>query len=142
MTPAVVDAPVSLVSLAATFMSVAGAAQPEWAEAPALPVSNEDAAARKFDATVTEWDSALFGVDVHVRSVVTDQWLFTRYGEGYAHDGTEGELYSLGDDPLQRVNRFADPSLAAVREELQARLDTHEARPGVGENDGVLVAPV
>ena len=142
VTPAVVDAPVSLVSLAATFMSVAGAAQPEWAEAPALPVSNEDAAARKFDATVTEWDSALFGVDVHVRSVVTDQWLFTRYGEGYAHDGTEGELYSLGDDPLQRVNRFADPSLAAVREELQARLDTHEARPGVGENDGVLVAPV
>ena len=24
-----------------------------------------------FDATVTEWDSALFGIDVHVRSVVT-----------------------------------------------------------------------
>ena len=140
--PAVVDTPVSLVSLASTFLAVAGVAQPEWAEEPALPISNEDAHSRNLDATITEWDSALFGVDIHVRSVLTEEWLYTRYAAGYAHDGTEGELYSLTDDPLQRINRFGDPSLKGVREELQARLDTHESRPGVGEHDGVLVAPV
>jgi arylsulfatase A-like enzyme len=140
--PAGVDTPVSLVSLASTFLAVAGVAQPEWAEEPALPISNEDAHSRNLDATITEWDSALFGVDIHVRSVLTEEWLYTRYAAGYAHEGTEGELYSLTDDPLQRVNRFGDPSLKGVREELQARLDTHESRPGVGEHDGVLVAPV
>jgi hypothetical protein len=38
------------------------------------------------------------------------------------HDGTEGELYDLADDPLQRVNRWDDPSCRATRDELQERL--------------------
>ena len=46
------------------------------------------------------------------------------------HDGTEGELYDLDDDPLQRVNRFDDPRLAAVRASLLERLATHDAPRG------------
>ena len=42
---------------------------------------------------------------------------------GTVHDGTEGELYDLADDPLQRVNRWTDPACAATRAELLERLD-------------------
>jgi hypothetical protein len=37
---------------------------------------------------------------------------------GTKHDGTEGELYSLADDPLQRVNLWDDPAHAAVKSDL------------------------
>ena len=140
--PQVVHAPVSLVSLAATFLDVAGQPAPAWVEGAPLPVSDDDAHARSFEATVTEWDSSLFGVDVHVRSVLTSEHLYTEYQPGTAHDGTEGELYALGDDPLQRVNRFDDPALAGVRVTLHERLDDHESRPGERAVPGVLLAPV
>ncbi|MDE3064216.1 MAG: sulfatase-like hydrolase/transferase [Acidobacteriota bacterium] len=140
--PAVVGAPVSLVSLAATFLDIAGQPAPAWAEAGALPVSDEDARSRGFEATVTEWDSSLFGVDVHLRSVVTRDHLLSAYRRGTVHDGSEGELYLLGEDPLQRANRFADPALVTVRDELLERLDAHERRPGERAAPGRLVAPV
>jgi arylsulfatase A-like enzyme len=136
--PAVVDSPVNLVSLAATFMSVAGRPAPEWVEAPALPTSNDNG----FDASITEWDSALFGVDVHVRTVVTEEYLYTEYLPGTVHDGSEGELYALREDPLQRVNRFDDASLTHVRRELSERLHDHAERPDQCESPGPVVAPV
>jgi arylsulfatase A-like enzyme len=37
-------------------------------------------------------------------------------------DDAGGELYCLEEDPLERVNRYADPALRAVRDELQARI--------------------
>lgn len=141
-TPAVVRAPVSLVSLAATFLEVAGRPAPSWVEGAALPVNDEDARARSFEATVTEWDSSLFGVDVHVRSVLTTEHLYTQYLPGTVHDGTEGELYDLVDDPLQRVNRFEDPAMRAVRASLAERLGDHERRPGERATPGVVMAPV
>lgn len=140
--PSVIHAPVSLVSLAATFLHVAGAPTPWWAEGDALPVSDEDASDRHFEATATEWDSALFGIDVHVRSMVTSRYLYSEYLPGTMHDGSEGELYDLDDDPLQRANRFADPDLFPVRAELSERLRVHADRPGERATPGVLVAPV
>src|SRR5487761_1920317 len=140
--PAVVHAPVSLVSLAATFLETAGRPAPGWVEGAALPRDDEEARERGFEATVTEWDSALFGVEVHVRTVLTGDHLYTEYQPGTVHDGSEGELYVLGEDPLQRVNRFADPALAAVRADLHERLVAHEERPGERATPGVLVAPV
>ncbi len=91
---------------------------------------------------MTEWDSALFGVDVHVRTVVTSEHLYTEYLAGTMHDGSEGELYDLVDDPLQRVNRFGDPQYANVRAVLSERLRAHALRPGVRATPGELVAPV
>lgn len=139
--PAVVRSPVSLVSLAATFVHVAGGVVPPWVEGPVLPMSDDDGGV-SFESTVTEWDSALFGVDVHVRTAVTSEYLYTEYGPGAMHDGTEGELYDLREDPLQRVNRFEDPALAAERSSLSSLLHDHETRPGERATPGVLVAPV
>jgi len=140
--PAVVDAPVNLVSLAATFLDVAGTSRPEWVEGGCLPRSNDEAAMTHVDSSITEWDSALFGVDVHVRSVVTREHLFTMYLPGAMHDGSEGELYVLGEDPLQRHNRFDDPALAGVRSDLTGRLHEHATRENQCESPGPVVAPV
>ncbi len=79
---------------------------------------------------ITEWDSVLFGIGVHLRTVTRDGWVCTEYAPGTVHDGTEGELYSLADDPLQRVNRWDDPALRAVRDDLVADLRaSRAARP-------------
>jgi hypothetical protein len=80
---------------------------------------------------------------VHLRTVVADRWLLTRCDPGTMHDGTEGELYDLSSDPLQRANRFTDPSTSAVRDELLARLVEHDTRD-IEEpaTPGRLVAPV
>ena len=140
--PSVVHAPVSLVSLAATFLDLAGCPTPSWSDGTPLPRTDDEASARSLDATITEWDSSLFGVDVHVRSVVTERYLLTRYQPGTSHDGTEGELYDMSDDPLQRVNRFDDPAYQAVRAELEERLAAHEHREGERAAPGVVMAPV
>jgi arylsulfatase A-like enzyme len=124
--PAAVDRPVGLVDLAPTFCAIAGLPVPAWMEGKALPVDDADAAARGFERVLTEWDSNLFGVDVHLRSIYRDGWLCTAYLPGYSHDGTEGELYSLADDPLQQVNRWDDPACAALRSDLLADLWDHQ----------------
>ncbi len=141
-TPAVVSEPVSLVSLAATFAQIAGTAPPPWCEGAPLPLSNADAAKRGFTDTITEWDSALFGVDVHLRTVLTGRYLYTEYRPGTVHDGSEGELYDLAEDSRQRVNRFEDPSLGAIRDELHQRLVSHHEREIERAKPGRLVAPV
>jgi hypothetical protein len=41
-----------------------------------------------------------------------------RYLPGTVHDGSEGELHSLADDPLPRVNRWDAPSCAAAKADL------------------------
>jgi hypothetical protein len=38
------------------------------------------------------------------------------------YDGTEGELYDLANDPLQRENLWDDPSRRRLRDELRAHL--------------------
>jgi arylsulfatase A-like enzyme len=124
--PAAVDRPVGLVDLAPTFCAIAGLPVPTWMEGKPLPVDEADAAARGFERVLTEWDSNLFGVDVHLRSIYRDGWLCTAYQPGYSHDGTEGELYSLADDPLQQVNRWDDPACAALRSDLLADLWDHQ----------------
>ncbi len=135
--PARVSTPVSLVSLAATFLSIAAHAAPAWVEAPALPTQDQGD-----QFIVTEWDSVLFGVSVHVRTVASRDVLYTEYRPGTLHDGSEGELYVQRDDPLQRENRFTDPSLGALRREMAERIREHESRPGDRAAPGALVAPV
>ncbi len=45
------------------------------------------------------------------------------------HDGTEGELFDLAHDPLQHVNRWDDPAVAAIRADLLADLADHLVEP-------------
>jgi arylsulfatase A-like enzyme len=126
VSPAVVAKPVGLVDLAPTFCAIADVDPPEWMEGAPLPVDDADATRRGFDRVLTEWDSDLFGVDVHLRTIMEDHWVCSAYLPGTSHDGTEGELYDLADDPLQRHNRWDDPALRTVRDDLVADLWDHQ----------------
>jgi arylsulfatase A-like enzyme len=125
-TPAVITRPVGLVDLAPTFCSIAGEAVPDWMEGRSLPIDDTDADTRGFERVLTEWDSVLFGVGVHLRTITRDGIVCTTYQPGTVHDGTEGELYDLTDDPLQQVNRWDDPEYAAQRSDLVADLWDHQ----------------
>lgn len=138
--PAVVTRPVGLIDLAPTFCTIAGLPVQHWMQGSTLPLDDGDAAARGFERTLTEWDSELFGVAVHLRTITRDGWVCTTYGPGYVHDGTEGELYSLADDPLQQHNLWADPAYRSTRDDLVADLAAH--RPPVRHPRLPLVAPV
>ena len=124
--PAVVIRPVGHIDLAPTFCAIAGLPAPEWMEGKALPVHDADADERGFERVLTEWDSELFGVGVHLRTITRDGYVCSTYQPGYAHDGTEGELYDLADDPLQHVNRWDDPAMASLRSDLLADLWDHQ----------------
>jgi arylsulfatase A-like enzyme len=138
--PSVVSRPVGLVDLAPTFCSIAGIKPPEWMEGASLPVDDVDADARRFERVLTEWDSELFGTDVHLRTIMRDHWVCSAYLPGTSHDGTEGELYDLDDDPLQQTNRWDDPAMRPLRDDLVADLWDH--LPPARTPRLVLEAPV
>ena len=139
VTPSVVTTPVGLVDLAPTFCSIVGLEGSEWMQGTELPVVANDVGDRP-ERVLTEWDSELFGVDVHLRTITCDRWVCTAYRAGTAHDGTEGELYDLVDDPLQRHNRWDDASCRSLRDELLAEL--WASQPVVHEPKLELQAPV
>ncbi len=136
VTPATVTTPVGLVDLAPTFCAIAGIDPASWMQGGPLPVDGTGGAER----VLTEWDSELFGVGVHLRTITRDGWVCTAYLPGTVHDGTEGELYSLADDPLQRANRWDDPACVAIRRDLLADLWDSQPEPHQPRLD--LEAPV
>ncbi|MEN3271833.1 MAG: hypothetical protein V7636_594 [Actinomycetota bacterium] len=136
VTSAVVGTGVGLIDLAPTFCAIAGLDAPDWMQGTALPTAAGD----ERPSVLTEWDSELFGVGVHLRTVTSDRWVCTTYGEGTVHDGSEGELYDLVDDPLQQHNRWDDPDMRAQRDDLVDHL--RERQPPVHEPKLQLQAPV
>ena len=132
--------PVGLVDLAPTLCAIAGSEPRPWMQGSPLPTTDADAQRRGFERVLTEWDSELFGVGVHLRTITRDGWVCTTYGPGFVHDGTEGELYQLDDDPFQFVNRWDDPELRGVRDDLLA--DLRASRPPAREPRLDLQAPV
>ena len=138
--PSVVSRPVGLVDLAPTFCSIAGIDVPEWMEGAPLPVDDGDADARRFERVLTEWDSELFGTDVHLRTIMRDHWVCSAYLPGTSHDGSEGELYDLDDDPLQQANRWDDPALRSSAMTWWPTCGTTSPRPASPRL--VLEAPV
>ena len=134
--PSVVATPVGLVDLAPTFCAIAGVVVAPWMQGASLPVDNDGGPER----VLTEWDSELFGVDVHLRTITRDRWVCTAYRPGTVHDGTEGELYDLVDDPLQRHNRWDDPSQRSLRDDLLA--DLWDSQPVAHDGRIELQAPV
>ncbi len=138
--PAVVTAPVGLVDLAPTLCRIAGIEVPGFMEGSALPLDDDDARARHFEEVLTDWDSELFGVEMHLRTITRDGYVCTSYGSGSVHDGSEGELYDLAEDPLQRRNCWDDLSYRTLRDELVAELRAR--RRGAGAVKRPLEAPV
>ena len=64
----------------------------------------------------------------------------TRYEPGTCHDGTEGELWDLDEDPFQLVNLWDDPTRRSVRDDLVG--DLVEALPERPRTPLGLEAPV
>jgi arylsulfatase A-like enzyme len=114
-----VSKPVQQTDLAPTFCAIAGLPVPEWMQGAPMPHDNEQA---HRDWSLTEWDSNLRKIEQHLRTVYHEdgdkQWVATFYEKGTIHDGTEGELYNLSDDPLQHHNRFHDQASAVVKQRL------------------------
>jgi arylsulfatase A-like enzyme len=135
--PAVVRQPVGLVDLAPTFCGIAGVDPEPWMQGAALPSADGERDGR---AVLTEWDSELFGVGVHLRTITRDNVVCTAYRTGTVHDGTEGELYDLADDPLQQHNLWDDASRRALRSDLVA--DLWDSQPVSHDGRLELQAPV
>ena len=140
VTAQVVTKPVGLIDLAPTFLSVAGLPDASWMEGKSLPVHDEDAQQRGFDSVLTEWDSELFGVDVHLRTITRDNWTCSIYAPGTSHEEHDGELYNMNDDPLQQVNLFHDPSAKGHRDSLIEEL--RRSMPPMRSPLLAVVAPV
>jgi hypothetical protein len=95
---------------------------------------------------ITTFDSQFRAVGMHLRTIYRDGYLCTVYeprthdrggrfrlywsiwGRGTRvpdYDGTEGELYDLGEDPRQFVNLWNDPARRALRDDLVRDLYAH-----------------
>ena len=118
VTPTTVDTQVGLVSLAATFAHIAGLPRPDYTEAARLPIDDNEASILGHERVLTEWDSVLFGKIVSLRTITRDGWVCTATLPGTMHDGTDGELYDLRNDPLQHVNLWHSAAHRAMRDDL------------------------
>ena len=135
--PTTVTGPVGLVDLAPTWCDIAGIPTPPWVEGQALPT--DDASAQR-ESVITEWDSEHAQGALHLRTIYRDGVVCTAYEPGTFHDGSEGELYDLEEDPLQRENLWEDPARKAQREDLIAEL--YESLPAPRHPRLEAVAPV
>lgn len=135
--PSVVADPVGLVDLAPTFCRIAGIDAADWMQGSPLPLDGSDSSPER---VLTEWDSELFGVSVHLRTITRDRWVCTACLSSTVHDGTEGELYDLVEDPLQRRNLWNDPTCLSIRDDLLS--DLWESQPEAHEPRLLLEAPV
>ena len=120
--PARIDVPVGHVDIAKTVCAIAGIAADEQMQGEVLPQSREEPR----DAVLTEWDGGYQQHDLHMRSICADGFVCTVCEPGSAHDGSEGELYDLKNDPLQWRNLWSEADYAARKaaliEQLYARL--------------------
>ena len=127
----VVETPVSTIDLASTFMESAGLPSQSLQSRSLHPVMATD---ESRECAWSEWHvhPSRLGVALQLRTVRTQRYSCTvELGSG------EGELYDLQEDPQQLVNRFDDPSYAAVREQMQTLL---RQRPGAVRE--VLAEPI
>ena len=147
MTPAEIDAPVGQVDLAPTFCRIAGIEPAPWMQGQEFPVSRNETRERM----ICEWDSQFPGYGMHMRSIYRDGFLLTRYEpstigapngmekmheafkdtplsaifeahSSVAYDGTEGELYHVGNDPHQWENLWDNPAYKGIKSDLIADL--------------------
>lgn len=118
----VIDAPVSTVDLAATFLDYAGVSPASPMHSRSLrPLLEGQDESRDF--AYQEWDMAYFNgdPDLRLRTVRTK-----RHKLSLELASGEGELYDLEEDPDEMDNLFDDPERKAVRRELE---DMIRSRP-------------
>jgi arylsulfatase A-like enzyme len=137
-----IDVPVGHVDLAPTFLAIAGAPIPSSMQGQPLPTTPSE----RRERVITTFDSQFAAVGMHLRTIYRDGMICTAYlpstndqgghfplyervwlrGSAWPrYDGSEGELYDLANDPLQRENLWSDPSRRTLRDELRADLFDH-----------------
>jgi hypothetical protein len=114
---------------------------PEWMQGSPLPVRDDGTRER----VLTTFDSQFGAVGMHLRTIHRGGWTCTAYlpsdsrggrfraywaiwGRGSRiprYDGTEGELYDTKNDPHHFENRWDDPRVRAMRDELLEDLRRH-----------------
>lgn len=118
---AALDQPVGHVDLAPTFLSIAGVAIPAELQGQPLPTAPHE----RRERALTTFDSQFAAVGMHLRTIFRDGMICTavlpstddqggrfpiyervwlRGSTWPRYDGSEGELYDLANDPLQREN--------------------------------------
>jgi arylsulfatase A-like enzyme len=150
VTPAEVTEPVGHLDLAPTFAGIAGLEPAPWMQGEALPAAPGSGRER----VLCEWDSQFTSYGMHMRSIYRDGWLCTAYepstkgvptgiddflstfmpdlsafDSSVEYEGTEGELYDVEADPHQWHNRWDDPALRSLRDDLVADLYGHLPAP-------------
>jgi arylsulfatase A-like enzyme len=115
--------PVSTLDLAATFYDYIGLTNPEDMQSRSLRSLLEGRGETR-DMAYSEWyvHPSRCGVGLKLRTVRTKTHKCT-----FELDSGAGELYDLGTDPEEMVNRFDDPGYVKLRKELE---DMMRARPG------------
>ena len=123
-----VAAPVGHVDIAPTILAALGLDIPESMQGTPLPTIATDATRER---VYTEWIDTYDDNEIVMRTMVRDDYLITQYEATNRYDGSEGELYSLADDPYQWRNLWNDPSAATLKSDLLADLEDHlpEGRP-------------
>lgn len=125
-TPDKVTAPVAHIDLAPTFCNIAGLDVPGWMEGTPLPKNAVEAQQQNRESVLTGWDSEHQNADdldkkklsLSLRTISTQDYVLTAYLPGSIYEGSEGELYDLKGDPLQKINRWDDPAYTSLRSDL------------------------
>ena len=117
---------------------------PDWMQGAPLPTAPGSGRER----VITEWDSQFAQIGMHLRSIHRDGFTCTVYEPStrdvgwdlarlykafgvdlplpdIRYDGTEGELYDLGADPLQWRNLWDEAGYRKLRSDLVADLYDH-----------------
>jgi hypothetical protein len=104
------------------------------------------------ERVITEWDSQFAQIGMHLRTIYRDGYVLTAYEPStrdwgfdlaglykmmgatqplpdIRHDGSEGELYNLSEDPLQWRNLWNDAGCAKLKSDLIADLYDNLPRP-------------
>ena len=120
------------VDFAQTFLEAAGVAAPaEMQGRSLLPLlRGEDPADWRDEIYYEYFEVGIHAVEPH-RGVRT-----ARYKLMHIHTLDQWELYDLETDPDELRNRYADPELAAVREDLTQRLERLRQLYGAAPADG------
>ena len=117
-----VAAPVGHVDIAPTILAALGLDIPESMQGAPLPTIATDVTRER---VYTEWIDTYDDNEIVMRTMVRDDYLITQYEATNRYDGSEGELYSLADDPYQWRNLWNDPSAATLKSDLLADLEDH-----------------
>jgi arylsulfatase A-like enzyme len=126
-----IEAPVSTIDLASTFLESAGAISTNEQSRSLHPVIQGD---ETRECAWSEWKvhPSRLGVALDLRTVRTSRYAYT-----YEMGSDAGELYDLLEDPQQMFNLFESELHTAIRENLHALL---MARPGTFKSE--LAEPV